>query len=258
MIFDHLRYRPKVSLLAFGALGGRERAATERHAGSCARCRSELEALLALREELRADPVRGAEPALPLPMLVARVEARVSEALASPRGRWAWRLGVGLPAAAAIVAIALLAPRIASRFTPVPPPPAGVDEPPVVSAEALARLERNVAREQAARYLSDAGDVLVTVAAAPVECDRKDERVDVGQASARSRELLARRALLLESGPQAVASARPVLEDVEQALREVASLESCVRRRDVERLRENVERRQLLLRIRLMTRELEG
>ena len=72
------------------------------------------------------------------------------------------------------------------------------------------------------------------------------------------REQQARRALLLESGPQAVASARPVLDDVEQALREVASLESCVRRRDVERLRANVERRQLLLRIRLMTRELEG
>ena len=77
----------------------------------------------------------------------------------------------------------------------------------MVSAEALTRLERNVAREQAARYLSDAGDVLVTMAATPAECDRKDERIDVGQASARSRELLARRALLLESGPQAVASA---------------------------------------------------
>ena len=258
MIFDHLRYGPKVSLLAFGALEGREREATERHAGSCARCRSELESLLALREELRADPVRLAEPGLPLPMLVARVEARVSEALARPRAGWAWRLGVGLPAVAAIVAIALLAPRIASRVTPVPPPPAVEGEAPLVSAEALTRLERNVAREQAARYLSDAGDVLVTMAATPAECDRKDERIDVGQASARSRELLARRALLLESGPQAVASARPVLDDVEQALREVASLESCVRRKDVERLRANVERRQLLLRIRLMTRELEG
>ncbi len=257
MIFDHLRYRARMTLLAFGALEGREREATERHAGSCARCRSELESLLALREELRADPVRGAEPALPLPMLVARVEARIGEGLARPRAAGSWRLGVALPAAAAIVTIALFAPRIASRFAPAPAPPV-VEEAPVVSPDALARLERNVAREQAARYLNDAGDVLVTVAAAPVECDRRNERVDVEQASARSRELLARRALLLESGPQAVARARPVLDDVEQALREVASLESCVRRKDVERLRQDVERRQLLLRIRLMTRELEG
>ena len=80
----------------------------------------------------------------------------------------------------------------------------------------------------------------------------------MGQASARSRELLARRALLLESGAQAVASVRPVLDDVEQALREVASLESCVRRRDIERVRDDVERSRLLMRIRLMTRELEG
>jgi hypothetical protein len=258
MIFDHLRYGPRMTLLAFGALEGREREAAERHAGSCARCRSELESLLALREEMRADPVRGAEPALPVAALVSRVEARIDENLARPRSPWTWRLGVAMPVtAAAMVVIALLAPRIASRFAPAPAP--GVaDEAPVVSPEALARLERNVAREQAARYLNDAGDVLVTMAAAPADCDRKDERVDVGQASARSRELLARRALLLESGPQSVASARPVLDDVEQALREVASLESCVRRRDVERLRQSVERRQLLLRIRLMTRELEG
>src|SRR2546425_3076210 len=209
MIFDHLRYGPRVSLLAFGALEGREREATERHAGSCARCRSELEALLALREELRADPVCTAEPDLPLPVLVARVEARIAEELASPRSPWAWQLRVALPAAAAILAIALLAPRVASRFVPAAASPAAVDEAPVVSPDALARLERNVAREQTARYLSDAGDVLVTVAAAPVDGDRKDERVDVRQASARSRELLARRALLLESGPQAVADARP-------------------------------------------------
>ena len=131
MILDHLRYAPRVSLLAFGALEGREREVTERHARSCARCRSELEELLALREELLADPVRVAEPGLPLPVLVARVEARVGEALAKPRGHWSRRLAVGLPAAAAIVAVVLLAPRVASRFTPAPPPPAVVDEPPV-------------------------------------------------------------------------------------------------------------------------------
>jgi hypothetical protein len=82
--------------------------------------------------------------------------------------------------------------------------------------------------------------------------------VDVGEAPDRSRKLLARRALLVEGRPEAVASARAVLDEVELALREVAELPSCVRRRDVQRLRQDFDRRQLHMRIRLMTRELEG
>ncbi len=72
------------------------------------------------------------------------------------------------------------------------------------------------------------------------------------------RELLERRTLVVRGGGEAVASAQGVLDDVELALREVADLPSCVKRGDVERLRQEVERRQLLMRIRLMTRELEG
>ena len=49
-----------------------------------------------------------------------------------------------------------------------------------------------------------------------------------------------------------------VLDDVELTLREVADLPSCVKRADVERVRREVDERQLLMRIRLMTRELEG
>jgi len=56
----------------------------------------------------------------------------------------------------------------------------------------------------------------------------------------------------------AVASARGVLDDVELALRQVAELPACVKRRDVELVQKDVEARQLLMRIRLMTRELEG
>jgi hypothetical protein len=41
-------------------------------------------------------------------------------------------------------------------------------------------------------------------------------------------------------------------------LREVAELESCVRLRDVEKLREQLERKRLLMKIRLMSRELAG
>ena len=63
----------------------------------------------------------------------------------------------------------------------------------------------------------------------------------------------------MESDATAVASARPVLDDVEQALREVAA-RSLLRARGAtwQRFREQVERRQLLMKIDLMTRELEG
>jgi hypothetical protein len=256
MTFGHERQRERVSLLAAGALAGSERQAALAHVDSCAECREELDRLREALALLAGDPVREADPPIPFGALVARVDARLAEE--GQRGgrfsRWVsgsrWVLLPLGAAAAAALAVLLL-----------PPPPVSAPGPAraiAVSDEALDRLERNVSREQTARYLNDAGDVLRSVAAAPEDCDRRKERVDVRQASARSRELLARRALLLESGSEAVASVRPVLDDVEQALRQVASLESCVRRRDVERVRDDVERNRLLMRIRLMTRELEG
>lgn len=256
MTFGHERQRERVSLLAAGALAGRERRTALAHVDSCAECRQELDRLREALDLLAGDPVRDADPPIPLGALVARVNARLAEE--KPRSlRWAgWISGprwallpLGAAAVAAFAVLLLPAPPVTA---PGPPPAIAVSD------EALDRLERNVSREQTARYLNDAGDVLRSVAATPEDCDRRKERVDVGQASARSRELLARRALLLESGAQAVASVRPVLDDVEQALREVASLESCVRRRDIERVRDDVERSRLLMRIRLMTRELEG
>jgi hypothetical protein len=130
-----------------------------------------------------------------------------------------------------------------------------------VSDVALARLERNLAREQAARYLSEAQDVLVNVAATPPDCEREEEpgrRVDLAAESARSRELLARRALLVEEDEAGVASARPVLDDVHDMLREVAALPNCTRPADVLRVRQALEKRQLLMKMRLMERELLG
>ena len=150
------------------------------------------------------------------------------------------------------VAIPLLLQRINGRE--VEPVQAG----PEIEGESLRRLERNVAREQAARYLNEAQDVIATVAASPRDCDRGQQRVDVEAESRRSRELLARRALLLDVHEGAVAGAQPVLDDVEQILREVASMDACARFRDVERLQGEIERRQLLMKVRLMQRELLG
>ena len=49
-----------------------------------------------------------------------------------------------------------------------------------------------------------------------------------------------------------------VLDDVDEMLREVATLESCARARDLSRLREQMDKRNLLMKMRLMQRELAG
>jgi hypothetical protein len=260
--FEHLRLRRRVSLLAAGVLEGRERDALRAHVERCARCRAEHDAIAALVRTLETDPLRGAEPEVALGVLVDRVERAVDRALVTPRRTARWWL-VALPVAAATLASALVVPRLVEQFRPVAVPvraaiPPAEAPPPALAEETLARLERTVAREHAARYLSEASELLVSVSATGLDCDRRDDRLDVGEAPERSRELLERRRLVLESGGEAVASAQGVLDDVELALREVADLPSCVRRRDVERVRQQVERRQLLMRIRLMTRELEG
>jgi hypothetical protein len=258
----HLRLRRRVSRLAAGVLEGRERREALAHAEACGRCRAEHDALRAVVALMEADPLLEAEPSVPLAFLVARVEREVERSLA-PAGRPRWWL-VALPAAAAILAAVALVPRLVGPLRPAPEaaraaiPPA--EASPLVTEDALARIERNLAREHAVRYLNEAGEVLVTVAATGIDCDRGEARLDVGRAPERSRELLERRALAVGAGAgdEAVASARGVLDDVELTLREVADLPSCVKRSDVERVRRDVDERQLLMRIRLMTRELEG
>ena len=261
MILAHLRLRRNVSLLAAGVLGGRERDATQAHVAACARCRREYEELRRVVSALEADPLRAAEPALALSVLVDRVERELDRALVTPRGRpHAWL--VALPVAAAMIAAVLIVPRLVEHARPAAEPASAAipeaSRPLELSEDALARLERNVAREHTARYLNEAGELLVSVAATGLDCDRRLDQLDVGEAPEKSRELLEKGRLVVDGGDEAVASAQGVLDDVELALREVAGLPSCVKRRDVERVREQVERRQLLMRIRLMTRELEG
>ncbi len=261
MILLHRRQSRRVSLLASGVLEGREREATLAHLERCPRCREDYRELSDLVAALDRDPLRSAEPELELAVLVRRVEREVEATFLTPRRRPRLWLGA-VPATAAVLAVALIVPRAVERVRRQPLAARAAipqaDAGPLVTEEALSRIERNLAREHAARYLSEAGELLVAVSASGADCDRRDGRLDVGLAPERSRELLAKRRLVVEGGGEAVASAQGVLDDVEMALRDVAELPSCVRRRDVERLRYQVERRQLLMRIRLMTRELEG
>ena len=257
MILAHLRMRRRLALLAAGVLEGREEEEARAHVDSCARCRREHAELRAVVGVVESDPIRSAEPDVPVAVLIDRVERQLDRvAPARPGPAVGWRLALPAAAAAAI-ALVFLGPEVVSRFGSEPSAPAPVPAA-ALPPEILDRLERNMARERAARYLSDAQDVLLAVGATEADCLREEDRVDVGEAPDRSRKLLARRALLVEGRPEAVASAQAVLDEVELTLREVAELPSCVRRRDVQRLRQEIDRRQLHMRIRLMARELEG
>lgn len=249
-----------MSLLAAGALdeaaAEADRAAALAHAEACAACRTELEAardLLALADR---DAVRDALPPIPVGALLARVQARIDEVEAAGRPRGMRWVKVLVPiAAAAAVALAML--RNPSPESQLVAPPVAPRQA-TVSEEALHRLESSMARENAIRYLNEAQDVLVTVAAAPTACDRKRARVDVAEEARRSRELLSRRALLVETDRAEMAGARPVLEDVSNMLREVAGLDPCSRPEDLLAIQRLMSRQRLLMKIDLMTRELQG
>ncbi len=83
---QHLRRRRRVSLLAAGVLEGREREETLAHLEACPRCRAAHDELRAIVAAMEHDPLREAEPPVPLAFLVARVEREVERSLA-PAGR---------------------------------------------------------------------------------------------------------------------------------------------------------------------------
>lgn len=259
MIFEHLRRRRLVTLLGAGVLTGAERQAAQEHLERCARCRAEHEQLRALLLRLELDPGREAEPSVPLPVLVQLVTARVESRLGGPRAQWGWPL-VALPAAAAVgLAVAFVIPRVLPHFTVGPTDRALASrEAPQVPAESLDRLDRALAREQAARYLNEAQDVLVTVAATPPHCARGRKQLDVSDEARRSRGLLERRALYAEALDDHAPSAQPVLHDVERVLREVAALEDCSRPEELLAIHRELEEGRLLMKLTLVQRELLG
>lgn len=263
MSFWHARSRRRTGLLAWGVLSGEERHRAEQHLASCASCQAEHAALAATLRVLADDPAREAEPPIPVGSLAARVRARLDEA-GEPRpllsrARWGT---LAAAAAAGVVALVLWpAPPAGERGAGRAPERVTVERPPgdvTVSDDAVARIERSLTREHAVRYLSEAEAVLVHVAAAPRLCTRRGQGVELAQETRRSRELLERRALFVEMDAPALEGARGLLEDVEGILREVASLDPCANARELDAIREDIGRRRLLMKIELMTRELQG
>lgn len=256
MIFDHWRTRRQLSLLAMGALDESEAAAARRHVAACPRCAVELSALGDFVSLLQRDPVRTAAPGMDDALLARLTLARFDQARVEPKASWRWPF-VAIPAAAAALAAIVLVPRVLDEKQTHAPREAAANEILVPEA-ALKRMERNVAREQAVSYLNDAQDVLVTVASAPQLCDRKRRTLDLAEEARRSRDLLSRRAMLVDLDSDEVRSVRPILEDVERVLREVAVLDPCARPQDLDAIHAQLREGRLLMKINLMTRELQG
>jgi hypothetical protein len=82
--------------------------------------------------------------------------------------------------------------------------------------------------------------------------------VDLSEETQRSRELLVRRAMLVNADAPEVASARQVLDDVERTLRDVASLDPCAEPGALAALQADMEQHRLLLKIDIVSRELLG
>lgn len=265
MSFAHWRAWGRLSLLANDTLEGAERERLLAHVAACPRCAAELHELRGVLERAQHDPARTAEPPVETRVLVQLTQARLAERLsagARPSVRRPGLLWMPATAAAALAAVVLF-PRALPlldrlRGGPGDAHVARATEQLVLPDEALRRIENTVEREQAARYLNEAEAVLVTVAATPQHCDRKRETVDMAEERKRSRELLTRRALLLDLDSQGVRSVRPVLEDVERMLRQVATLDPCARPEDLLTIHEQMRDSRLLMKIGLMKGELLG
>jgi len=259
MSFEHLRTWRRLSLLASDALDAAEGERALTHVAACSRCAAELQSLRGALAQLLRDPARTAEPQVGVDLLVQRTHARIERASTATAVVSGWRVAWVPVAAAALLALVV---RVAgpARSPEAVGTRAGANaaDRVAVSDEALRRLERTVEREQAARYLNDAEAVLVTVAAAPHHCDRNHETVDMAEERRRSRELLTRRALLVDIDSEGIRSVRPVLEDVERLLRQVATLDACAKPEELLAIHEELRDRRLLMKIDLMTRELLG
>lgn len=125
----------------------------------------------------------------------------------------------------------------------------------MVPDENLDILAVRLARKNTAQYLYDTRAVLITLLDTEVGCDK--DSVDITAERARALELLRRqRIVATELGRVPLSRAKDVTEDLQQLLLEISSLADCAPTGDIQTLRDVVEKRQILVRMELLTQEL--
>ncbi len=260
----HFRYRDRLGLLASSALEPAEAEWVLKHTETCGACRAEL----ALLKQTTMVLVEDAALDRPLPIsseaLRTRVLARIRSEAARPAARSVWSFAPAMGGGLGLVGVGLVAGLLVSRFAPAPAP---VFPPEIRHLQASAdtaandaafyeRLEKTHTRANAARYLAEAQDVLIQVTAAADCPDSPTDSVDVAREAQTSRTLLKRRAALVSGSGETLMAARGVMEEVEGFLQQVADLPKCTRRTDVNAIARKVDRKNLLMKIDMVSQEL--
>lgn len=263
--------RELLPLRFYGLVEGADVATLARHLERCAACAREWEEIRTALSSVAADAAFPREREVDWK---AFARATVDKARAAERARprkamrpLVW--GGWLAAAAALLIVAGLSLR---RPATGPAGPESSSAASGLSAGAApggsaavsdggARyLQESLARQGAARYLRDSRTLLVDLVHAPVRCRRSDGSLDIALEKERSRELLRRKNLYLDAlrEPQDTRLAQ-LMQQLETLLIQVSSLDDCAAAQQIHDLRSEIERRQILMRIDLISREvLEG
>ncbi|HYS77258.1 MAG TPA: zf-HC2 domain-containing protein [Candidatus Dormibacteraeota bacterium] len=257
----------------YGALAAVEGATLARHLASCAGCAEEWETLRRALDAAGPSSVFPRESEVDWDRFargaVARARAPASREAVTPRatGRRPRLLARPIPAAGIWAGLAAAALVVATLWTLSLPPRRRVGRggPQVApgrleaeSARESARaIEDRLARRSAARYLSDSRALLLSLVQ-PSRCRKPGGDLDMSLEAERSRQLL-RRKNLYEGDLDGLRDQRlaALLRQLEPVLMQVASLQDCAPAGEIRELRDQIEQRQILLRIDLVTRDLQ-
>ncbi len=265
--------RQRMPLHFYHLIEGEERRALEDHLARCAACAAAWEATrralaavespAAFPHEAEVDWTEFARATVARAKAAHPVSAREEDRVA-PRAWWVLpvrhRIAVAgglLAAAATLVVFFGIRPRDESGPAVAVPSPGS----PVLTAGADAArvIEVGVARRGAARYLRDSGALLVELVQAPARCRRSDGTLDIALEKERAVNLLRRKNLYLDAlgGPRDQ-RLLALMRQLETVLLQLSSLDDCAGARQIHDLRSEIEERQILLRIDLIAREVEG
>ena len=237
---------------------GAEAAECREHIASCPACAAELELLGHLSTALRADEAFPREHEVDW-MAFRRETVERAMGRRAPARQWmpAWlsspRLAWG--SAAALVAAGGIALMMMLPATQPPVDDVVAQAPFTMNEGNIDNLTVNLARQNTERYLNETRAVLVTLLDVGIDCDK--DKVDVSAERAKATALLRRQRLIAaELNRVPLARAQDVCNELERLLVEISTLADCARDSDLQTLRDVVEKRQILVRMELLSAEL--